>query len=377
MTALYGFGNNSLYYFSQSGAVTSVVGDPTAFVPVGHTPFDVHSACVGAAYNSVPNPPNWIAVSNRGEIAYSEDLAQPWARYFLTQLPANITPLLNIRRIIVHLGLYIIIGSQKDPQTLHEYGVIYTSALGNAANTWYLAYKCTDSHSMIMDVSAVAATTTLVAVGYKQGMKTALLLVSSDSGLNWEEQSIDTNTIKGAIYSVAIAGNPINVVPADTIKLYLGGNGWVSIVDFATNQFYLLTDQFLLNGRPKPIYRLISVNSEDSPPTGKIITSNIVALQNHKIYFTSNLFDWQTVEQPGYNFSSAAYSELFNSGTWYFGSESMLNQYNLFTLKTNPITITRIVNDVSYTTTYHQIAEDQDLLKFNCVLQIQEFVEGS
>jgi hypothetical protein len=76
MTALYGFGNNSLYYFSQSGAVTSVVGDPTAFVPVGHTPFDVHSACVGAAYNSVPNPPNWIAVSNRGEIAYSEDLAQ-------------------------------------------------------------------------------------------------------------------------------------------------------------------------------------------------------------------------------------------------------------------------------------------------------------
>jgi hypothetical protein len=102
-----------------------------------------------------------------------------------------------------------------------------------------------------------------------------------------------------------------------------------------------------------------------------------VALQNHKIYFTSNLFDWQTVEQPGYNFSSAAYSELFNSGTWYFGSESMLNQYNLFTLKTNPITITRIVNDVSYTTTYHQIAEDQDLLKFNCVLQIQEFVEGS
>lgn len=369
MTALYGFGTNPLYYYNQSGVVQTPLGDPNQFVQLSYNPFTVHSSCVGAAFNPVPATDTWIAASNTGEIAYTTNTAGAWTRYRITN--GATTPLLNIQRIICHQGVYILVGAEKDPDTLQEYAVVYTTALGNAANTWYNAYKSTDNHSMILDVTPVANTTVLVAVGYKQGMQNPLILISSTGGLAWQEQSVDTNLIQGAIYSVAIAGNTINVAPTDTIKLYLGGRGWMAVLDFGTNQYYLLGEQFSSHHQRKPITRIVALNTYVSPSPGviQIITSNIVALQGPRIYITSNLFDWSFREHLGYSFISAIYSDLDLQGTWYFGSASTLNQYNLWTLSTLPISVDN--------TTYKQIDLEQPTKSYNCGLQIQEFVLGS
>lgn len=325
MTALYAFGNNPGYYFSQSGISVSVTGNTNDFVGLTHTPFQVHSACVGAAYNPVAD--TWIAVSNKGEIAYSDNLTEPWSTYYLSN------KFVNIRRIIANQGRYVLVGAIKDPVSLSEKAVIFTTALGGNANQWYQAYTNTNSHSMILDITVVPSSSnlpsTLIASGYNNGGLLPLLLISTDNGLNWSQVELDPNIIKGTIYSVAVAGDPLNATQAGSVKLYLGGTSSISVVDFSTNHLYLLSDQFFINGKSKPIYRIVANNSLG---LSGITTQSLIALQSNNIYFSNNLFDWHSVQTPGYTLISAVWTDLQDAGTWYFGVESMLNQYTGFTM---------------------------------------------
>lgn len=354
MPALYAFGNNPLYYFSQSGISISTTGNTDDFVQSAYNPFAVHSACVGAAYNDLPTTPTWLAVSNKGEIAYSTDLSQPWLKYYLNG------GLVNIRRIILNLGRYIIVGAKKDPHTLAEQAVVYTTALGSQSTDWYQAYASVNTHSMLMDIVAVG--NILIAVGYTNGRMLPLILTSENNGLNWQESTVDTNIIQGALYSVAVAGYAVDQTPTANTRLYLGGDGSMSLFDFTTQTFYSLADQFLIDGQKKPIYRIVSNNTYTI--TG-IKTYNIIALQSSRLYYTANLFDWHRLNAPGYTFTSALWCDLDSIPKWYLGVESMLNQYTGFTIDTLVVS----VSDGGY-----QIPANPVLVGFNNGIQTQEFV---
>lgn len=351
MPSLYAFGNNPLYYFSQSGVSASTTGIADDFVQLAHMPFAVHSACVGAAYNNVPVTDTWIAVSNKGEIGYSTDLAGSWTNYYLDN------GLVNIRRIILNQGRYIVIGAKKDPVTLSEKAVVYTTALGNQANDWYKAYESTDNHSMLFDCVALADT--LISVGYKNGRLAPLILFSSDNGSNWTESTVDTSVIQGALYSVVIAGDALGQSPTAGYRLYLGGDGAISLFDFTSQTFYSLSDQFIVDGQKRPIYRMLANNSIQE---SQITTYNIVALQSNRVYYTANLFDWDSVQAPGYNFTSVAWCDLTSDPKWYLGVESMLNQYTGFTISTVP------------QSGGYQIPSNASLVGYNNGIQTHEFV---
>lgn len=363
---LYAFGDNPLYYFSQSGIAASAGADPNQFVPLTNTPFDVHSSCTGAARNTLPQTPTWIVVSNTGQLAYSTDLSMPWTKYHITYGAQNEQQLINVRRLIVHLGLYILVGARKDPVTLNEYAVIYTTATGDATNSWYKAYESADPHSMIMDVTAVGTTNTLVAVGYQNGIKNPLAILSPDLGQTWNNIPLDPTVFSSAVYSVAVGGdfNPPNNPTTVTTNIYFGGNGWISIYEqklfvntqSTTEKFYLLSDQFKVNNQAKPIRRIAANNTYAA---GLIKTHNLIALQGDTVHYSNNLFDWQSLQQPGYHFVSAFYDTTYADGTWYLGTQSMLNQYNMFTLAAEDS---------------QPIADDAQLLPHNIGIQAAEFI---
>lgn len=295
MSQLYAFGNNPLYYYSQSSV--SMTNTGSTWSNTVSPPFATHASCVTAAVNTVANPDSFLAVANTGQFAYSNNLSGSWYRYYIDN------GYVSIKRLINAGGNYIAVGHRKNPTTLEEHAVIYVSNSGATSGSWYKAYEQTDIYSGLMDVVNIPNTNTLIAGGYTNGLSNPFYLISLDLGTTWQVQG-NTSFLPSAIYSLLYAGN----------KLWFGHAGSVTLLDFQQGKL-VYNRNWRFQDQLKPIVRM-AANSVTTP-------TNIVALQSGQIHWTSTFYDWQMMNWPGYVFTAVTF---FNQ-QWLVGISSMLSQY--------------------------------------------------